>query len=229
MDMFDVLMYAGPAIVVGSLGLAGLRKLRSNHGRARAAREVPKLAKELGLEFTQSRDFDEVGELEGMYQGYEVSIDVGENWGSVRVRWRGGKKYALDLATAEPDERPEKGFTEFSTTVSQFDGYIGQRYAGPQVAQRFAAQPELLSAIAGFCDKWSAAMTGVTFDEYGARCQLQPPQMFRPEVLRGVLTDTVELAYRVESALEGLAPHDDDGDYIDVGAVLSHYVANQTP
>lgn len=189
-------------VTVFTFGGMGLRAIRDRAGKRKASNSVERFAGTLGLSYEPARMLDKVGALEGVIGAHKIAMDVFPS-GRVRVTWSEGKKFALDLRARTPHTRPDDGMVEFSTGNRKFDKLFEQRYAGSAVAEVFASNPELTSALVEFATMRKYNIGGIGITEYSLDCRLEKSASYNEPLLTTLLADTVALVDRIEPMLKG--------------------------
>lgn len=207
MNLLMILGVAVPVLTLAPVAGLALRAVRNKSGKKKAASQFPQLAARLGLTFEQSRDFDEVGEISGAYRGYEVALRP-DFFGSMRVTPRG--RYAIDLDTKPPTERPEDGMTQFTLGHGPFERFFSQRYAAPEVVQAMHGAPMLRDQLVAFCGKYESKLTNLKIDEYGAVAYVDEAHAYDAALIAGLVDDLVNLACTLDQSLGHCHKRDDD-------------------
>ncbi len=206
MDMFTIVGIGLPILALAPVVKMTLGSARERSGKKRGIQHFPRVAAQLGLTFTPSRDFDEVGEIEGTYRGYEVRLRP-DFFGSVKVGTRG--RFPLELDTNAPSQRPEPGMVAFVTGRAGFDRDFSQRYASSAVAERLAGSPWLTERLAALCSKWRSRLDNVKIDEYGVTAFMQDAHAYDADAAAALMNELVEIAAGLDQALAGCQLDDD--------------------
>ena len=206
LSLTTILAIGIPLVSLAPFAVMAAKGARAKSGKRRAAQAMPQLAARLGLGFEASRDFDEVGEIEGTYRGYEVSLRP-DFFGSMRVTPRG--RYGIDLDTNQPTQRPESGMSEFVLGKPAFEKFFAQRYAAPEVIQALHAAPGLVDQLVALCTKYDAQLGHLKVDEYGVVAFVEEHHAYDTELIGGLVDDLVDLTATLDQALAACHKQDE--------------------
>lgn len=158
---------------------------RTPRKRALAARELPRLAAELGLSFEASDSKDGIGRITGAYRGHALEILPDET----TIRLQLHRRPSLRLATHD-------GKTRFSFGVPALDRFFRTRKAmdGPP-------SPEVTQALGRLVERWARQIAELSLAD-GA-ITVRPRQgahsdtrfcYLPPALVRGILPDLIAVA-----------------------------------
>jgi hypothetical protein len=195
---FESILKAAP---IGLLMFFGtyLASKRRQSGRARAAKELPELARRLGLE-SRKADPGGIGALSGDYEGYRVYVDPDER---PRIVVYFANAPAVALRTYEHEKRVPPGMVSVLTDNDAVDRFFRDRYASPE---RAAALHDEASAferlLEPFTGRWNRNVAHVSVTSERLECALDfgRPSYIPKEAVESLLPGAVALARFLEGA-----------------------------
>jgi len=194
-DIEDVKRVAFFALMV--IGPYVMHRMRRT-GAARASREYPALARELGLSL-RAAEPGRIGALSGDYDGYRVFVDPDDR---ARIVVYTHTEPRVVLRTFEHEKRVPNELVSATTPNRVAERFFKDCYAAEDVAHALAERAgELEPLLRPFAERWPRTVRHLSITPERLECELDfgRPTHIPEDVVKALLPAAVALLRFVES------------------------------
>lgn len=156
---------------------------------------VEEFASKLGLKLTLDRDKGKIGEMAGLVNGREASVDLD----SLSFQGDFKREYAMEISSSASSTRPEDEMVEFQSQNQDFNKIFETRHASQSIADAFT-RGSLPVKLVEFVRKWTGKVKEARLTQYSFYADLYPHEGTEDNV-RAFLMDVVAVADAIDSHL----------------------------
>ncbi len=172
-----------------------------------ARRKLPGLAVSMGLRHEKSRYIKEFGKIKGKVKGHFVKVEPFASMNpTARVSFR-QRHRGMEISLRRPDLVPEKGAIEFTSSLWWFNQIFRTRVIHRDKMENVSGNTPLLQDMVSFYERWMFSLDSLLVSDDDIFCRFRYGFYFFPHIpasrFQGLVQDMVDLAERIDVALEG--------------------------